>query len=182
MPDGFLCGRCRARPPAYDGLAAAFAYEPPVDKVIGALKFRRLEYLGEELAAALLSALGDQAEGHDLVVPVPLHWRRRLGRGFNQAESIARPLARSLGLPLAMALRRRRATSAQARLERAARLRNPRGAFAIREAHAVRGARVILVDDVVTTAATVQAAAAALKAAGAERVLVAAIARTLAPG
>ncbi|MEO8503765.1 MAG: phosphoribosyltransferase family protein [Acidobacteriota bacterium] len=186
IPDGFLCGACRSRPPAYDGLVAAFAYEPPLDAVIGALKFRRLEYLGEELAAALLHTLSHSLAAQesltnlaDLVVPVPLHWRRRLERGFNQAERIARPLAAALDCPLVSALRRRRHTRAQARLERGERVRNPLGAFALGAAQRLRGARVLLVDDVVTTAATVEAAARILKAAGAERVLVAAVARTL---
>ena len=116
----------------------------------------------------------------DLVVPVPLHWRRRLDRGFNQAESIARALAAALDLPLVSALRRHRHTRAQARLERGERARNPRGAFALGDAQRLRGARVLLVDDVVTTAATVEAAARTLKSAGVERVLVAAVARTLA--
>ena len=120
----------------------------------------------------------------DLVVPVPLHWRRRLARGFNQAERIARPLAACLGVAYGSALRRRRATRAQARLGRAERLANPAGAFAVRHSPfpgrrlRLDGARVLLVDDVATTGATLEAAARALRVAGAESVTAVAVART----
>ena len=174
---GFLCSGCRARPPAFDGLLAAFAYAPPFDSVIRSLKFRRLEYLGEALAAELFRRFEDALRAHDLVIAVPLHWRRRLTRGFNQAEAIARPLAIQAGLETATALRRRRATVSQAGLPREQRLRNPRRAFLA--AGALRQARVLLVDDVVTTGATVNAAATALKEAGAASVTVLAAARTL---
>lgn len=178
MPTGFACGPCRAHPPAFDALLAAFAYASPLDAVIAGLKFRRLEYLGEVLAESLWRRFEIAIARHDLVVAVPLHWRRRLARGFNQAEALARPLASRAALPLGAALRRARATAAQAQLPRDLRLRNPRRAFRARAAE-VEGARVLLVDDVVTTGATVNAAAAALKEAGAAAVTVLAVARTL---
>ncbi len=180
LPAGFRCGGCRDRRPPYDRLIAGWSYQPPLDEVIRALKFGRLEYLGKHLAESLAPLL-DGALDADLVVPVPLHWRRRLARGYNQAEAIARPLAARLGLDLARALRRRRATPPQTALERRRRVRNLRGAFAVARRHDPRGRRVLLVDDVFTTGATLEAAAACLKRAGAARVTALAAGRTPAP-
>ena len=159
-------------------ILSLWRYEPPLDAVILALKFRRLDYLGRHLAHELAAALGGEFESADLVVPVPLHWTRRVARGFDQAERIAVPLAARLGLPVAGVLRRRRATGAQARLGRAARLANLAGAFRVDRAQAVAGRRVLLVDDVTTTGATLEAAAAALLSAGAAEVFALTAART----
>jgi ComF family protein len=192
-PPDWRCGACRARPPAFDRLLAAWSYEPPLDAVVQGLKFGRLDYLGAHLAAAMAERLGAGLAGCDLVVPVPLHWRRRIARGYDQAELIARPLAAHLCLPCRPLLRRRRATPPQSSLPRAARLANlaappdtarafsrhgPVFAARSRHAAAAAGRRVLLVDDVATTGATLEAAAAALAQAGAASVTAAVAART----
>jgi ComF family protein len=188
LPPGWTCGACRRSPPPFDALRAAWSYGGAVGEVIRALKFRRLDYLGAHLARDLAemaaAEAAERAGGWDLVVPVPLHWRRRLARGYNQAAAIARPLARRLALPVVEALVRRRPTPPQTALPRPARRANPRGAFAVPARHRRRlaGRRVLLVDDVVTTGATLAAAARALLAAGAAEVHAAAVARTPAPG
>lgn len=186
LPPGYCCGDCRENPPAFDRLLALWRYAPPLDAVVQGLKFGRLDYLGGHLAEALAVHLGapvreelrEQAGEDALVVPVPLHWRRRLARGYNQAERIGRPLARRLGLPFSPALARRRATPPQSRLNQAGRLRNLRQAFAVPGPGAVAGRHVVLVDDVATTGATLDAAAAALKAAGAAAVIAVVAGRT----
>jgi ComF family protein len=123
-------------------------------------------------------------EGADFVVPVPLHWRRRHARGFNQAED----LAQGLGRPVVRALRRVRATSPQFGLSAARRRRNVLGAFAPprrgllrRRTHDPRlaDACVVLVDDVSTTGATLEACAVVLKAGGAREVRALTAARAL---
>lgn len=177
-PPGWRCSACREHPPAFDRLLGLWSYEPPLDTVILALKFRRLEYLAEHLAEALAHELGTDLRACHLVVPVPLHWHRGLARGYNQAERIARRLAGLTELPLVSALARRRATPAQSRLGRPARLANLRGAFRVRRPAAVRGRHILLVDDVATTGATLDAAAAALKLAGATCVTALVAART----
>ena len=181
-PGAERCGACRgsaAATAAIDRLLAAWSYAPPLDEVIAGLKFRRLDYLGGHLAAGMAEILGDALAGFDAVVAVPLHWRRRLARGYDQAERIGRPLAGLLGIPFARALRRCRATAPQSALGRAGRLANPRGAFAPRRGMlALAGRRLLLVDDVATTGATLAAAAAALRAGGARAVTAAVAGRT----
>lgn len=178
-PPGYVCGPCRAHPPAFHRLLALWHYQPPLDRVIHGLKFHRLDYLGGHLARCLAEELEAEMGRLDLVVPVPLHWRRRLARGYNQAEEIARPLATLLGLPLLRGLRRVRPTPPQTALSRRARLTNPRRAFRAQRGTLLAGKRVLLVDDVVTTAATLNAAAGALRRAGAEEVVALAVARTV---
>lgn len=182
LPADYRCGACRESPPAFDRLLALWSYQPPLDSVVRGLKFGRLDYLGDHLAAALAAELGERLAGFDQVAPVPLHWRRRLARGYNQAERIARPLAVLLGLPCAPALSRRRATPPQSLQGRAARLTNLRKAFHVPRPERVRGLRILLVDDVATTGATLDAAALALKRAGASAVTALVAGRTpLAP-
>lgn len=177
LPPDFLCGRCRTRPPGFERLYAAWHYQPPIDQVIRALKFGRLEYLGRALGEALASRFATSLPALDLVVPVPLHWRRRLVRGFNQAAVIAVPLSRKLDIPSRSLLRRTRATRAQSRLPRARRLANMRHAFRPR-GRSPSGLRILLVDDVTTTGATLDSAARALLKSGAKQVLAMVVART----
>lgn len=186
LPPGWRCGECRRRPPAFDRLLAVWHYAPPIDGVIRGLKFHRLEYLGRHLGRRMAARIRDEVERDPrlaarfphgtAVVPVPLHGWRRLRRGYNQAEAIARPLAAELGLALRRDLRRRRATPRQTRLPRRERRRNPVGAFRCRRRPPED--TVVLVDDVTTTGATLDAAAACLKAAGVSEVVAVAAART----
>jgi ComF family protein len=140
------------------------------------LKFGRLEYLGEHVAVEMAARLRSEDLEADVVVWVPLHWRRYLGRGYNQAERIARPLGHALGLPVRRALVRRRATPAQTSLARAERAANLRGSMRARLD--LSGQRVLLVDDVFTTGSTMRAAAASLGDAGATRITALVAART----
>lgn len=113
----------------------------------------------------------------DAAVPVPLHWRRRWRRGFNQAEALAQAVGRRHGLPVERrCLARMRATPPQ-RGDAAARRHNVRNAFVVRRAQRIAGKRLLMVDDVFTTGATVNACAAALLAAGAAAVGVLTLAR-----
>lgn len=141
-----------------------------------------LRCCGELLVAALGEDSPDPATPAALncVVPVPLHPARLRQRGYNQALELARPLARTLGLPLRhQLLRRIRKTPPQTTLTRRARLRGIRGAFAADSD--VSGLSILLVDDVITTGATVAEAGRTLLRAGAASVAVLAVARAVPP-
>jgi len=168
----WLCGPCARRPPAFDRLLAAWSYRPPIDEVVRRLKYGRLEFLAQDLAAGMARVAAAEAAGHDWVAAVPLHWRRRLDRGYDQAALLARAVAGGIGLPYRPALVRTRSTPPQAARSAAGRRTNVAGAFRCRARHAgaVRGARVLLVDDVATTGATLEAASSALRQAGAAHV------------
>jgi ComF family protein len=182
LPTGFQCGSCRRRPPGFDQLIALWPYAPPIDSVVRGLKFRRLDYLGDHLAREMACRIRAERLAIDLVVWVPLHWRRHLARGYNQAECIARPLAEELHRPARRALVRGRATPAQTSLAPAERAINLRGAMSARPRVDVIGKHILLVDDVFTTGATLRAAATSLVDAGASRVTAAVAARTPGPG
>jgi ComF family protein len=143
-------------------------------------KYGRIKTLARPLGALLRSALPD-GERFDAATPVPLHWRRRWERGFNQSELLARAVARRCGIPVVHALRRVRATPAQAGLSNTARRRNVAAAFRPRRtapwSRPVAGARILLIDDVMTTGSTAAACAIALKGAGAARVALLTVAR-----
>jgi ComF family protein len=161
------CGRCRRRQGAISRARAVGAYEGALRAIVHALKFDGRRSLARSLGALMRERGQDALAGADAVVPVPLHLSRRRQRGFNQAAD----LASYLGPPIVHALRRIRATMPQSDLPAAGRRRNVRGAFAPnRAAGRLRGAIVVLVDDVSTTGATLDACARALKAAGVREV------------
>jgi ComF family protein len=149
-----------------------------VDHFIRALKFHQQLGLARLLGEQLARRLVPETPRPDLIIPVPLHGARLHERGYNQALEIARPVARALGVPLDFrSLVRVRATAPQTGMTVAARRKNLRGAFALRDDAAVRNLRVALVDDVMTTGSTVQAAAQCLCASGAREVEIWVIAR-----
>ncbi|MCM8564009.1 ComF family protein [Thauera linaloolentis] len=177
---GGPCGQCLRELPAYDATLALFDYAFPIDVLIHALKYRHQLSVAAFLAAELC-ALGESAAlGADLILPMPLHVRRLAERGFNQAVELARPLARSTGLPMELArVRKLRDTPPQASLARDERLRSPRGVFCCDRA--LDGLHVLVVDDVMTTGATLNELARCLKRQGAVRVTNLVVARTPAP-
>jgi ComF family protein len=173
------CPRCRGTPFTFERAVRLGPYEGRLREVILRMKHASGEALAElvgrlwaECAEARLRALGA-----DVVVPVPLHWRRRWWRGYNQSEALAQPLAARLGLPCRPSwLRRVRHTPEQKGQSPGAKLENVRGAFRARGS-GLAGRTVLLVDDVLTTGATAGEAARALRQGGARRVVVAVLAR-----
>lgn len=177
-PPGVWCARCQQRPPPFAVAFAPLHYAFPVDAAIKALKFRRRLYLAPALASLALPWLASRAADFDRLLPVPLYRRRHALRGFNQAEEIARHLQAGTGIPISRSARRRRPTLPQSGLDAAARRRNVKGAF---EVHGrPDGARILLIDDVMTTGETCRELAATLIDAGVEAVGVLAIARAYA--
>jgi ComF family protein len=154
---------------------APYDWAFPLDAAIKALKFRRRLFYAPALAQLLCDACADLPPDIDAVLPVPLHWRRKWLRGFNQALEIAKPVARHLGVPLVHKVQRRRATPAQSGLSAAKRANNLRSAFRVRGPLPYR--HVLIVDDVITTGATVRELARVLIDAGVDRVSALAVAR-----
>ena len=171
------CGSCLRAPPRYDGTVALADYAPPVDRMIAALKFGGRLPLAGAFGSLLARAAAPVLHDADALCPVPLAFERQSERGFNQSQEIARRVAADSGRPLRSdILLRTRHTSAQMDLALDERRRNVRGAFVARGD--LRGMRVAVVDDVMTTGATLDEVAAALKAAGAARVTNLVVART----
>lgn len=175
------CGHCRPAELAFTRAAAAVVYrEGPAAALVRAFKFAGARRLARPLAALTAPAARRLLAGErvDFVTPVPLHPEREEARGYSQSALLARELARLLALPLREGVVvRTRNTPEQARLAPAERRRNLLGAFAPAPGAAAPGARVLLVDDVLTTGATASECARALRAAGAARVFVAVFAR-----
>jgi ComF family protein len=167
---------CRAGARGFDAAYCFGSYEGTLRELIHLFKYGRMKPLARTLGANLVSAL-PRDQRFDVVVPMPLHWRRQWQRGFNQAELLARRTARSYGIPVSNAVRRIRSTAAQAGLSNAQRRENVAGAFQLRNRRAIEGRRVLLIDDVMTTGATASACALALKRGGAAAVTLLALAR-----
>ena len=173
-----------ANPPAYDRARAAARYSATMRDLIQSFKYRDrhegLPLFGRWLVKAGHELLADA----DLIVPVPLYRSRLWSRRFNQSALLAQEAGRLSGVPVdCFVLKRVRATASQVGLTAKQRKRNVAGAFKIDPAgkERIRGKRVIVVDDVVTTGATVEACAKTLKWAGAAHIDVLALARAVEP-
>ncbi len=165
------------------GFDAAYcygSYEGVLRQLIHLYKYGCVRTLSRPLADMLARAL-PRDERFDAVVAVPLHWRRRWSRGFNQSALLARSVAARSGIPYLQALERTRSTAVQAGLSNTMRRKNVSAAFRVRRmggfAGKLAGNRILLIDDVMTTGATAAACARALKRAGAERVALLTVAR-----
>lgn len=174
--DALACGDCLQRPPPYLRCVSALLYQPPASQLVAHFKYHGQLPVVRALCPLLLDAIGQQP-GVDVLLPVPLHWRRRWQRGFNQAEVIADEVGRALRLPVKTRwLQRRHLTAAQQSLGASARARNLRGAFSA--SPKVAGCRIALIDDVVTTGSTAAEITRTLLRAGATSVEVWCLART----
>lgn len=184
---GVLCRVCRQVPPPFERAVAHGSYADTLRALVHLLKYDGMEPIAARLGALLAKrvAVEDLPSGV-LVVPVPLHARRRRSRGFNQSELLARALCATLsklrpgwsGEVAPKALVRRWETASQTGLNARQRRLNLRGAFSAPKPDRLRGRDVLLVDDVYTTGATARACSQALQRAGAARVWVATVART----
>lgn len=175
---GRVCGRCLSKRPAFDSAHIPYRYEFPLDYLIARYKFHGCRGSGALLGQLFGRWLSQQQLQHppELILATPLHWRRLLTRGFNQAETLARAASRATGVAHGRRrLLKHRHTSDQHGLPRKERLANIRGAFS---AERVRGLHIALVDDVLTTGTTAREISQCLRKAGASSVQIWALART----
>ena len=170
------CALCRHGLRGFDAAYSFGSYEGILREWIHLYKYGRVKTMDRPLGELLAAAL-PPGEGLDAIVPVPLHWRRRWQRGFNQAELLARRLAPRCGLPVIRALRRIRYTATQTGLSNTSRRSNVAAAFRVCRPAAIAGKRLLLIDDVMTTGSTATACASVLRKAGAARVLLLTVAR-----
>ena len=171
QPEGVLCPGCAAAPAEIDGIRSPFLFEGVTRRAVHELKYHNIRALAEPLAGLLYDYLVARPLPADVLVPVPLHPRRRRERGYNQSGLLARELGRLAGMPVVdECLFRRHYTSPQARAASIQQRRSQMAdAFACRDG-GLAGCRVLLIDDVTTSGATLNACAGALKSAGAASV------------
>ncbi|MDB5262078.1 MAG: competence protein [Adhaeribacter sp.] len=201
--EDLVCTHCRLKlpytnvhlpPPELNPLSIKFYGKLPIKHVLAylyfnragrtqrllhALKYRGVQEVGELLGTWYGHALGEAGytDAFDIVVPVPLHPRKRRQRGYNQSDSFAKGLADALGRPWSnQVLKRTQYTASQTHKNRTERWENVAQVFQVMNPHIIQGKKVLLVDDVITTGATLEACALTLLNAGCAEVSVGAIA------
>jgi competence protein ComFC len=170
ITDVFTCANCAHRTIYFDAAVAAYRGRGIVRQIIHEFKYGRQIHLRHLVARWLHAALDDErlcGRRFDVIVPVPLHPTRQRERGFNQASVIAELLGAQTSIPVKRLLERTRYTTTQTALDRSERMENLHNAFRLRKNTNVRGLRVLLVDDVLTTGSTLNECARILKRAGA---------------
>lgn len=161
-----------------DAIWAATAYQDPgISKLIESFKFRHCQALAPTLADLMIEALPESAWQNEVLIPIPLHWRRQWWRGFNQSQCLAQSIQKQKhNLQLQSRwLKRQKSTQQQARLSKAERQHNVQSAFVATPQ--VAGKAIILIDDVVASGSTLDEAARVLKSAGAKRITAVVLAR-----
>ncbi|HEY0331161.1 MAG TPA: ComF family protein [Rhodopseudomonas sp.] len=179
---GILSMQASADPPAYARARAAVRYDEVARTLVHALKFHDRVDLAPTMGRWMAQAGAPLLKDAELLVPVPLHWRRGFSRRYNQSGALARAISRQANVPVSRdALRRIRPTAHQIGLSKAERAANVQGAFRVPAENKaiVQGRRIVLVDDVLTSGATVDACARALLRAKAASVDVLVFARVV---
>jgi len=174
------CGRCRSIRLRFDCVVPLGSYADELRGAVLEMKHRRGDRLSVEIGGLYCRHRGVKVRAFqpDLLVPVPMFWARRMLRGTNSAEILAETIGRRLGIAVESRLvARTRNTKPQKDLGPTERFRNVRGAFRLRTGYGLEGARVVVVDDILTTGATCSEVAGLLKRRGAGQVAVAIVAR-----
>lgn len=180
-PDA-VCPACLAKPPPWDEARAAVLYDEVSRPIVLNLKHGGRREGLEILCRWMVHAGRDMLDSTDYLVPVPLHYRRLVRRGFNQSAWLAQGVSRQTGRSLLVdGLVRWRHTPSQAGKTLRQRRRNVAGAFAVRPRHrsSIEGRRITLIDDVMTTGATARACCRALRQAGAQKINLLMLARVV---
>lgn len=175
-----LCGTCLEKRPIYDQARSVFIYDDFSRKAILRLKYSDRTDFRRFFVHFMLKAGTDLFEKTDMITPVPLHWKRKLKRMYNQADVLGELIAYKLNKPYhSRLLIRQKNTIAQERKTAKERLQNVKEAFSINKPELVHGKTILIIDDVLTTGATVNACAKELKEQGAKAVYVLTIAMAI---
>ncbi|MEP6808817.1 MAG: ComF family protein [Chthoniobacterales bacterium] len=180
ITETFSCANCAHRLLHFEAAVSSYRSRGVVRTLLHHFKYGKQFYLRHPVADWLAQTLEDprlRGRRFDLVIPVPLHPTRKRERGFNQAELLAELFSARAGLTMRPLLERIRYTTTQTAFDRAERMENLRDAFRLRKKADVRGLRVLLIDDVLTTGSTLSECARVLKAGGALTVHAATAAR-----
>ena len=168
----FSCGICTHNV-TLSAVRSLGTFDDFYQKLIHGFKYQQKISLGQRLGRRLGEMLikDKTVSRFDCLIPVPLHSARKRERGFNQSEILAEELSKFTELPLLKTLKRIRNTKDQTKLTPEQRIENVTGAFALIDPEKIKGKRVILVDDVITTGATLRECASVLKKAGAKEII-----------
>lgn len=180
ITETFSCANCAHRTLHFEAAVCAYRSRGVVRQIVHQFKYNGQQHLRHPIGDWLADTLDDprlSGRRFDMIVPVPLHPARKRERGFNQAELLANILGGHAELPSHDLLQRIRYTTTQTAFDRAERMENLHGAFRLRKNTDVRGLRVLLVDDILTTGSTLSECARVLKAGGALSVHAATAAR-----
>lgn len=176
MDENGVCGICRRGASGFDAAYSYGSHENELRELIHIFKYGGVQTLARPLGKFLSIAL-PRDQSFQVIVPLPMHWRKRWQRGFNQAELLAAEISRRIAVPVQNAVIRVHQKGAQAGLTNAKRRENVTGAFRAKRRHGLAGKRVLLIDDVLTTGATASACAKVLKRAGAAHVTLLTVSR-----
>ena len=175
------CLDCQNHEKEFDRAIAPLCYSGAAASTIMNLKFHGKKYLAEPMAKWMTDRFLETGLLADVVIPIPLHPRRKKERGFNQSELLAKEIAEGLHLPLDVSSAERvKDTLVSSKLEggRKAREENMKDAFAVKDDSAIRGKRILLIDDVLTTGTTANELSKELRKAGARKIYVLTFAST----
>ncbi len=175
------CGQCLKNPPPFDRMLSLFIYKRPITHMINQLKFHsklvQSKLLGE-LLAEKITQYYKQENLPELIIPVPLHKKRLIQRGFNQSTELAKPISRALNIPIDKhACVRSKHTQAQSSLHAKLRKQNTKGAFAMNKT--INATHIAIIDDVVTTGSTISELSKTLRQQGAKLIDIWCCARTI---
>ncbi|MCP5002604.1 MAG: ComF family protein [Planctomycetes bacterium] len=174
------CSECKRNNLRFERGIFVSGYTGSLKELIKHYKYHKHEFLAKPLADLLINKLENEGiiSEIDLIVPVPLHWRRKLTRGFNQSELFAKRISRTFHIPISVNnLYYCKNTLSQTQLSRTERNKNVSGAFDVRKPGLFSKKHILLIDDVLTTGITASECARTLDKAGAEKVFLLALAR-----
>jgi ComF family protein len=176
-----ICLACQYHPPAYDHARSLFIYNEEIKPLILALKYNKADYYGVLFGRLMGQLIKKESINYHYILPVPLHWKRFLGRGYNQSTFLAKEAAKICQLPWNPHLLYRKAKEekTQAGLMAVQRRENVKKAFILKNPKEIQGKNIILIDDVMASGATLEACSYALKEKGATKVLALTLAKTV---